>query len=75
MSVVAKRDIRPGEELFVSYKYSLAQAPDWYIQHWCSHLREELDWSEQQIYSWVIKMYRQTGQTVAMEPPSRANTR
>ena len=64
MSIVAKRNIMSGEEIFVSYNYSLAQAPDWYKQQWFSHTSEDLAWSEQKIYSSLMKVYRQTGQTV-----------
>ena len=75
MSVVAKRDISPGEEIFVSYNYSLATAPSWYQVMWFRHIREELDWSEQKIHSWLMKIFRQTGEVVAMIPPTRESPR
>ena len=34
MSVVAVRDIAPGEEVFVSYNYAVPLAPDWYQVGW-----------------------------------------
>ena len=74
MSVVAKRDILPGEEIFVSYNYSLAQAPAWYKEQWFRHIRE-LDWSDHKIYSSVLKLFRQTGQLVTIEPPDRDSSR
>ncbi len=30
MSIVASRDLVPGEEIFVSYNYALEKAPEWY---------------------------------------------
>jgi hypothetical protein len=30
MSLVAKRDIQPGEEIFTSYNYDVQKAPIWY---------------------------------------------
>ena len=30
MSLVAKRDIEPGEEIFTSYNYDVQRAPVWY---------------------------------------------
>jgi hypothetical protein len=38
MSLVAKRDIEPGEEIFTSYNYDVQKAPVWYQvrKPWCS---------------------------------------
>jgi SET domain-containing protein len=30
MSLVAKRDIEPGEEIYTSYNYDVQKAPVWY---------------------------------------------
>ena len=30
MSIVANRDLEPGEEVFVSYNYDIQKAPEWY---------------------------------------------
>ena len=40
MSIVAVRDIEEGEEIFVSYNYSVPLAPPWYQQLWFSHCLE-----------------------------------
>ena len=72
MSIVATRDIRPGEELYASYNYVIAMAPDWYQEQWFRHVREELRWSEQQIQAWARKMHRINGLAVAI-PTQRKN--
>ena len=66
MSIVATRDIRPGEELYASYNYVIAMAPDWYQEQWFRHVREELSWSEQQIQAWARKMKRMNGVAVVI---------
>ena len=75
MSVVADRDIKGGEELFVSYNYAIAQAPDWYQEQWFEHLREDLEWSEQQIHSWACRTYNLNGLALVIPPPSRDTNR
>ena len=40
MSIVAVRDIQEGEEVFVSYNYSIPLSPPWYQHLWFSHCRE-----------------------------------
>ena len=40
MSIVAVRDIQEGEEIFVSYNYSLPLSPPWYQELWFSHCRD-----------------------------------
>ena len=49
MSVRARTDIQQGEEILVSYNYSIGQAPDWYRHAWFSHLRDNQHWSEEKI--------------------------
>jgi len=75
MSVVAKEDILAGEEVFVTYNYTIAKSPEWYRLQWFNHLREELEWSEQKIYSWSLKEYRKSGLSVEIPPPSRDSDR
>ena len=75
MSIVADRDIKAGEEVFVCYNYVMALAPVWYQEQWFIHLREELQWTEQQIYSWAGKMNKLNGLTVDIPPPDRNTIR
>jgi hypothetical protein len=37
MSLVAKRDIQPGEEIFTSYNYDVQKAPIWYQVNFISN--------------------------------------
>ena len=39
MSIVAKDDIEKDEEIFVSYGYGMAGAPEWYRHLWLQYLR------------------------------------
>ena len=64
MSIVANRDIRAGEEIFVSYNYVIATAPEWYQDQWFSHLRHELQWSVQQIRACAKKMQKLNSSTL-----------
>ena len=73
MSVVAKRDISAGEEIFVNYNYPIAHASDWYQHQWFHHLRSHEGWSEDQIENWVCKIARMTGVFVDIPPPAPAN--
>ena len=41
MSVVAVKDIKEGEEIFVSYNYSLPLSPPWYQHLWFSHCQDK----------------------------------
>lgn len=75
MSVVANRDILAGEEVFVCYNYMIAKAPEWYRLLWFIHLRDDLEWTEQKIYSWSLKEYRTSGLYVEIPPPSRNSER
>ena len=75
MSIVADRDIKAGEEVFVCYNYVVALAPVWYQEQWFIHLREELQWMEQQIYSRAGKMNKLNGLTVVIPPPDRNTNR
>ena len=51
------------------------RAPDWYREEWFRHLREELDWSEEKIFSWVRKEERRSGISLAIPPPSPSSGR
>jgi len=75
MSIVADRDILVGEEIFVSYNYVIAKAPEWYHEQWFKHLREELEWSEQQIHSWAGRMYKLNGLNIDIPAPHRNTNR
>ena len=51
------------------------RAPDWYREEWFRHLREELDWSEEKIFSWVRKEERRSGICLEVPPPSPSSGR
>ncbi len=61
MSIVASRDIRPDDEVLVGYNYEMSHAPRWYQELWFKHLRDELDWTEEQIEAWCEKETAKTG--------------
>ena len=54
MSVVAVKNIRQGEEIFVSYNYCVSMAPEWYQVLWFQFLLTR-GWSEDMIMDWVEK--------------------
>jgi len=39
MSVVAVKNIKVGQEIFVNYNYTVSMAPEWYKKLWFEHLR------------------------------------
>ena len=45
MSIVAKRNILPDEEILVDYHYPIASAPDWYRRQWHEYLLKKKGWS------------------------------
>jgi hypothetical protein len=55
MSIVASRDLLAGEEIFVSYNYSVHKAPEWYQAIWFTHLREEEGLTEEQVLEWSLR--------------------
>jgi len=75
MSIVANRDLEPGEEVFVSYNYDIQKAPEWYQNQWFKHLRGVLDWTEKEIVTWANKMLRKTGVPVKIPPPEKHSSR
>ena len=42
MSIVANSDILAGEEISASYNYKLDDAPEWYLEQWHAHLRNDI---------------------------------
>ncbi len=75
MSVVAKRDIARGEEVLVSYNYSIHLAPDWYRDLFFVHLRCTERWSEADIYQWAKRRARESGGHVPVPPPDPLSDR
>jgi len=75
MSVITKRDIQPGEELFVSYNYQLETAPEWYQALWFSHLRDDEGMTEPEIYNWCLRHQKKTGALLRMPSPPRDSER
>ena len=55
MSVVAARDIQQGQEIFVSYNYSVPLAPPWYQQLWFHYATAALGWSRQKLEDWAAR--------------------
>ena len=45
MALFAIRDIEPGEELLVNYRYPIRTAPAWYKSLWHRFLRSKKRWS------------------------------
>ena len=39
MSIVAVRNIMPGEEILVNYNYDVKMAPDWYQSLWKHYMQ------------------------------------
>ena len=66
MSVVALRDIRADEEVFVSYNYSVSMAPEWYQELWFRFCVSR-GWTREMIHTWVEKEVSRWG--VAMQIP------
>ena len=66
MSIVAVKDILEGEEIFVSYNYSLPLAPPWYQELWFSYCQER-GLSKENILELVSKEVGRWG--VSMEIP------
>ena len=54
------------EEVSLTY---YCRAPDWYREEWFRHLREDLNWSEEKIFSWARKEERLSGLSLAIPPP------
>ena len=75
MSIVAKQDIRRGEEILVNYNYSLHMAPDWYISLFFHHLRNVEQKSEEYIYQYAKKRSRDHSSTITVPPPDRNSER
>ena len=43
MSIVAVRNIMPGEEILVNYNYDVKMAPDWYQTLWKHYMQKNND--------------------------------
>lgn len=61
MSIVAKKDIRRGEEILVCYNYSLHSAPDWYTDLYFQHQRYHEGRTEDYIYALAKRITREFG--------------
>jgi hypothetical protein len=75
MSVVAKEDIACDEEVLVSYNYRISQAPNWYIDLWFQHLREDKNLTEEEVYQAAKKECRFNHSPIAVSPPPRSSSR
>ena len=53
----------------------VCRAPDWYRAEWFRHLREELDWPERKIFSWVQKEERSSGMCLQVLAPAPSSER
>jgi hypothetical protein len=62
MSLVAKRDIQPGEEIFTSYNYDVQKAPIWYQVNFFSNSAENQ--GEENLYSVVLYVVRSCGSSM-----------
>jgi len=60
MSVVALRDIKPGEEVFVSYNYCIGSAPPWYQDLWWQHCKQQ-GWGRSDAEQWAERYTTRTG--------------
>lgn len=55
MSIIALRDLHPGEEILVCYNYKLEKAPQWYQNNWIQHLMKDRGWSREDAATYGIK--------------------
>jgi hypothetical protein len=63
MSLVAKRDIQPGEEIFTSYNYDVQKAPIWYQVNIFSNSAKNQ--GEENLYSvTVLFVFRSCGSSM-----------
>jgi hypothetical protein len=60
MSLVAKRDIQPGEEIFTSYNYDVQKAPIWYQVNFISYSAK----NQENLYSVVLHVVRSCGSSM-----------
>lgn len=75
MSVVAISDIAIGEEILVSYNYSIPKAPLWYQEVWFDHCRNHLKWTEEELLKWADKTTNQSGVHIRPLPPPKDSPR
>ena len=75
MSIVAKEDIPCHGEILVSYNYRICHAPDWYIDLWFKHLREDENLSEEEVYQFAKRESRLSQIPVTVPPPPRTSSR
>ena len=68
MALRAKRDLRAGEEVLVSYGYTLPFAPAWYQEQWFQHVRRE-GWGEARLRAWCGDAERRWGAAFLYVPP------
>ena len=75
MSIVAKEDIPCNEEVLVSYGYRISEAPDWYVDLWFQHLRQDKNLTEAEVYQAAKKESRFSQAPIAVPPPPRSSSR
>ena len=74
-SIVARRSIRRGEEILVSYNYSIAKAPQWYRDLYFQHLRLREGRSEAYIAGAAKRINKDSGRNIVVPPPPRESSR
>ena len=75
MSIIATEDIQHHEEVLVSYNYRMVHAPQWYVDFWFTHLRENENMSEEGLYQLAKKESRLNGVLLTVPPPPRTSPR
>ena len=75
MAIVANDDIPCHGEILVSYNYRICQAPEWYVELWFKHLREDNNLTEEEVYQAAKKESRLSQLPLRVPPPPRTSSR
>ena len=68
MALTAKEDIEAGQEVYVNYNYKLPFSPTWYQEQFFTHLRKDLQWTENKIQQWTLNKARMAGVPIDIPP-------
>jgi hypothetical protein len=75
MSIVTSRDIDAGEEIFVSYNYSIWQAPCWYQAQWIEYKRNVENIDERHLAALTLRITKEHGAVITIPSPVETSPR